>query len=153
LSESDRDRISKDRFARNEAIFREVNERVADVADSEARMTNFLCECGNLDCVEEIPLTDAEYKKPAVTQPPSPASLGMPLGDVETVIEETDRFHVVEKHPREAAIAEATDPSGWLFDPHWDPKLVPLRIPQAFEFQPLPRGHSVLTMGTVGTSN
>jgi hypothetical protein len=37
---------------------------------------------------------------------------GHALGDVETVIEETDRFHIVEKHPREAAIAEATDPDG-----------------------------------------
>jgi hypothetical protein len=36
-------------------------ERVADVMDSEARMTTFLCECGNLDCVEEISLTDAAY--------------------------------------------------------------------------------------------
>jgi ADP-dependent phosphofructokinase/glucokinase len=89
LTESDRDRASKDRFARNEAIFREVNERVYDVKDSETRMTNFLCECGNIDCVEEVSLED-----------------------VETVIEETDRFNVVEKHPREARIAEATDPNG-----------------------------------------
>ena len=50
-----------ERQSRNEALFREVNERVADVMDSEARMTTFLCECGNLDCVEEISLTDAEY--------------------------------------------------------------------------------------------
>jgi hypothetical protein len=112
LTESDRDRASKDRFARNEAIFREVNERVADVTDSEARMTNFLCECGNLDCIEEISLTDKEYVKLRSNPATFAVVPGHVLEDVETVIEETDRFQVVEKHPREAAIAEATDPNG-----------------------------------------
>lgn len=112
MTESDRERASKDRFARNEAIFREVNERVAEVTDSEERMTNFLCECGNLDCIEEISLTDAEYVKVRSNAATFAVVPGHALGDVETVIEETDRFHIVEKHPREAAIAEATDPDG-----------------------------------------
>jgi hypothetical protein len=112
VTENDRDRVSKDRFARNEAIFREVNERVADVKDSEARMTDFLCECGNLDCVEEISLTDAEYTKIRSNPATFAVVPGHALEDVETVIEETDRFQIVEKHPREAAIAEATDPNG-----------------------------------------
>ena len=112
MTENDRDRASKDRIARNEAIFREVNERVADVIDSEARMTDFLCECGNLDCVEEISLTDAEYMKLRRNPATFAVVPGHAIEDVETVIEETDRFQVVEKHPREAAIAEATDPNG-----------------------------------------
>jgi hypothetical protein len=112
VTENDRDRVSKDRFARNEAIFREVNERVADVKDSEARMTDFLCECGNLDCVEELSLTDAEYMKIRSNSATFAVVPGHALEDVETVIEETDRFQIVEKHPREAAIAEATDPTG-----------------------------------------
>jgi hypothetical protein len=112
LTESDRERASKDRFARNEAIFREVNERVAETTDSEARMTNFLCECGNIDCVEEVPLTEAEYMKLRSNAATFAVVSGHALEDVETVIEETDRFQVVEKHPREAAIAEATDPDG-----------------------------------------
>jgi hypothetical protein len=112
LTESDRDRASKDRFARNEAIFREVNERVYDVKDSETRMTNFLCECGNIDCVEEVSLTDAEYKELRSNPATFAVVPGHALEDVETVIEETDRFNVVEKHPREARIAEATDPNG-----------------------------------------
>jgi hypothetical protein len=112
LSENDYERASKDRFARNEAIFREVNERVADVSDSVARMTNFLCECGDLDCIEEVSLTDAEYVELRSTSATFAVAPGHALEDVETVIKETDRFHVVEKHPREAAIAEATDPNG-----------------------------------------
>jgi hypothetical protein len=85
---------------------------VADVTDSEARMTNFLCECGNLDCVEEISLTDAEYRKLRSNAATFAVVPGHALGDVETIIEKTNRFHIVEKHPREAAIAEATDPTG-----------------------------------------
>jgi hypothetical protein len=112
LPENDHERTSKDRFARNEAIFREVNERVADVSDSEARMTNFLCECGNLDCIEEVSLTDSEYLELRSNATTFAVAPGHALEDVENVIKETDRFHVVEKHPREAAIAEATDPNG-----------------------------------------
>jgi hypothetical protein len=112
LSETDQERASKDRFARNEAIFREVNERVADVSDSQARMTNFLCECGNIDCVEEISLTDAEYVELRSNSATFAVAPGHTIEDVETVVKEADRFHVVEKHPREAAIAEATDPNG-----------------------------------------
>jgi hypothetical protein len=111
VTEEDRDRESKNRIARNEVIFREVNERVADVMDSEVRMTNFLCECGNLDCVQEMSLTDAEYMMVRSNPTTFAVSPGHALEDVETIIERTDRFHVVEKHPREAAIAEATDPN------------------------------------------
>jgi hypothetical protein len=74
-------------------------------------MTDFLCECGNLDCVEKVSLTDAEYMKLRSDPATFAVVPGHALGDVETVIEETDRFQIVEKHPREAAIAEATDPN------------------------------------------
>ena len=111
MTEQDRNRASKDRIARNEAIFREVNERVADVMDSDARMTNFLCECGNLDCVEEISLTDVEYTRLRSNPATFAVVPGHALEDVEEIVEKTDRFEIVEKHPHEAAIAEATDPS------------------------------------------
>ena len=111
MTEQDRDRASKDRIARNEAIFREVNERVADLMDSDARMTNFLCECGNLDCVEEISLTDVEYTRLRSNPATFAVVPGHALEDVEEIVEKTDRFQIVEKHPHEAAIAEATDPS------------------------------------------
>jgi hypothetical protein len=80
--------------------------------DSDARVTNFLCECGNLDCVEEIPLTDAEYTRVRSNPATFAVVPGHSLEDVETIVEETDRFQIVEKHPREAAIARATEPNG-----------------------------------------
>jgi hypothetical protein len=106
LAEHDRDRAAKDRIARNEVIFREVNQRVADVMDSDARMANFLCECGNLDCLQEISPTVAEYRRLRSNPATFAVVPGHSLADVETTVEETDRSQIVEKHPREAAMAQ-----------------------------------------------
>jgi hypothetical protein len=100
-------------FARNEALFREVNERVLEVnKDFETTdgLLNFICECGREECVDPVPLTLAEYE--AVRSHPThfvlvPGHEG-PL--VEAVIARTDRFAVVEKVAGEAAIGEDTDP-------------------------------------------
>jgi hypothetical protein len=53
----------------NEALFREVNERIwetdasfAAPGDEPSRYLEFLCECGRLDCIEHIELTAPEYE-------------------------------------------------------------------------------------------
>ena len=46
----------EDRIARNEALFREVNERVREVAAEGGELTGFLCECGREECTETVPL-------------------------------------------------------------------------------------------------
>ena len=49
------------RLARNEALYRDVNERVSEVAEqfeTEPEMPiGFICECGAADCTEPIALT------------------------------------------------------------------------------------------------
>jgi hypothetical protein len=107
---SDQDQESKNRIARNEAIFREVNERVDELKDEQAPMRDFLCECGNLDCVEAISMTDDEYEGVRAKSTTFAVTPGHVLRDVESVVEETTRFVVVEKHAEQSAIAEATDP-------------------------------------------
>jgi hypothetical protein len=72
-------------------------------------MTNFLCECGNLDCIEEISLTDAEYAKLRSNAATFAVVPGHALEDVETVIEETDRFYIVEKHRRPTRSGSSSD--------------------------------------------
>ena len=47
--------------ARNQALIREVNERIEQIADDAAHPA-FLCECANPDCVEMIELSIAEYE-------------------------------------------------------------------------------------------
>lgn len=104
------DQESKNRIARNEAIFREVNERLGEVEDDEGLKKDYLCECGNLDCIETISMTDDEYERVRAKPATFAVTHGHVLGDVESVVEETERFCVVEKDAEERAIAEATDP-------------------------------------------
>jgi hypothetical protein len=108
----DPNQASKDRLARNEAIFRSINERVEEVQDAESQETDFLCECGNLDCTQTIAMRKAEYEKVRRDATTFAVIPGHVLEDVESVVEETDRFTIVQKHEEERAIVEATDPRG-----------------------------------------
>jgi hypothetical protein len=105
----------EERLARNEALFRGVNERVRDVkgdAAASAERIRFVCECGRETCLDEVELTVAEYE--AVRSVPTQFFVkpGHELADVERVRIESDRYAVVEKHEEEAAIARETDPRG-----------------------------------------
>lgn len=47
----------KDEIRRYQRLFREVNMRIAEInADQEAELGQFLCECGQRDCIEAITL-------------------------------------------------------------------------------------------------
>lgn len=107
--------LRQQRVAKNEILFREVNERIKDVSadlDSEER-TDFLCECGSESCTQPISLTLAEYE--AVRQDATSFAIvpGHQVGDVETVVAQTERFAVVEKDaPVAARMAIEQDPRG-----------------------------------------
>jgi hypothetical protein len=101
-----------DRVARNEAMFRDINERVADLSrevDRYAR-TDFLCECGNSECMEVVPLTLIEYEMVRTNPTHFVLRPGHESQGFETIVEETDRFVVVEKHASESATALDSDP-------------------------------------------
>lgn len=103
-----------ERVARNEALFRQVNERVRDVSQAFATLDpspiDFVCECGTPDCAEPIRLTLEEYE--AVRAEPThffvvPSHV---IPGVERVIAPHDRYVVVEKLPGADEIARETDP-------------------------------------------
>jgi hypothetical protein len=48
------------RRAKNETMFREVNERIVDVQDGNE--LEVLCECGDPECIESLRVTLAEYE-------------------------------------------------------------------------------------------
>jgi hypothetical protein len=105
---------ARDRAARNEALFRQVNERVKDVSDAFAAIDpspiDFMCECGTDTCTEPVSLTLSEYEQ--VRSVPThffvlPTHV---LPDVEVVVREGDGYVVVEKLPGERDIALETDP-------------------------------------------
>ena len=52
-----------ERHALNEALFRDVNERIAESAENfETDKTEFVCECADPSCTERVPATLAEYE-------------------------------------------------------------------------------------------
>lgn len=100
------------RFARNEALFREVNERIAEVSrsyDSGDRL-EFLCECGRETCLEAIAVTRRLYE--GVRAEPDRFLLvrGHENVEIERVVERSDGYVVVEKAGAAGEIAEELDP-------------------------------------------
>jgi hypothetical protein len=105
---------SNDRIALNEALFRQVNERVKDVSEAswalESNPTGFVCECGLRDCTERVRMRLSEYE--AVRAQPTTFFV-MPdhvIPEVERVVADHGLYVVVEKFPEEADVARETDP-------------------------------------------
>jgi hypothetical protein len=102
---------SEERIAQNEALFREVNERVREVhAGEREERISFLCECGLEECTETISLSFAEYEDVRSDPTQFAVAPGHEIGDVEAPIRRGDGFVLVRKHPTEATIAVETDP-------------------------------------------
>lgn len=110
--------VRKTRQAKNEVLFRSLNERVREVTDSldfggvvqDRDREDYLCECADETCTERVSLTRAEYERLRASPIRFAVVPSHVVVDIETVVETTDRFAVVEKDRGERAIAEATDP-------------------------------------------
>ena len=103
----------EERVARNETLFREVNERIkqVNVALATAEATDFLCECGDESCTLPISLTLAEYDAVRAEATHFAVVPGHVVPDIELVVAQNDRYLVVEKtDPDAARIVEAEDP-------------------------------------------
>jgi hypothetical protein len=111
VSEEERGDRRKHQIARNEALFREVNERVQEVSENRATLTtDFVCECGDAGCTETVPLRDEEYEQVRADPLLFAIVPGHEIPDVEEVIARSQRFFVVRKHIAEGLIARKTDP-------------------------------------------
>jgi hypothetical protein len=107
----EREQLRKDRLARNEALFREVNERVKQVAsDDPGEQIGFLCECGDESCTKTISLSRGEYEHARSEPTLFAITPGHEIPEIEDVVESHERFYLVMKHPEEARIARETDP-------------------------------------------
>jgi hypothetical protein len=105
----------EERVARNEALFREVNERIKDVNEEvpAALEADYLCECGDAECTQPISMTPFEYEE--VRRDPTHFAVlpGHVVPDVEQVVAHAERFVVVAKtDPQAARIAVREDPRG-----------------------------------------
>jgi hypothetical protein len=110
------DAARDERRARNEAFFREVNERIEDLSGQSAgeneqdESFEVVCECGMVDCTELIAVTRAEYE--AVRRDPRRFLVlpGHEHTDTARVVERNSHFLVVEKLEQAAEIAVEHDP-------------------------------------------
>jgi hypothetical protein len=103
-----------DALAKNEVLFREVNEQV-DRIDREhgapaRELASFLCECSQAECLTRVTATRAEYEDVRAIPHAFLLAPGHEVPEVETVVRSTDRFVVVDKLPGEREIAQANDP-------------------------------------------
>ena len=103
-----------EQMARNDAIFRQANERIESFVQSMdghiAGPLPFLCECADVACTEIVPLTSDEYE--AVRQD-SVRFMTVP-GHEGTeswvkVVDRNDRFAVVERLGAAAEVATGLD--------------------------------------------
>ena len=102
-----------ERIGMNEAVFRDVNERIQDVASS-FNMTeplDLICECGDASCVARISLTRAEYEHLRADSHLFAVAPGHVAPDVEEVVDTHSGYEVVRKYKGvPAQIAQKTDP-------------------------------------------
>jgi alpha-amylase/alpha-mannosidase (GH57 family) len=112
----ERDRYDREvRCAKNQSLFREINERVEDLHEKfklSAPLEDWLCECANRACVETLALSRDEYE--ALRGEPRrfavAASSEHVVADVEEVVQRARRYWVVEKVRDAGRVAEALDP-------------------------------------------
>ena len=102
------------RIGANEAIFREVNERIEEINRAFSTLTHsmeIMCECGNVRCAEMISIPVSDYERMRSDSALFAVVPGHATPDVEDVVERRDAFEVVRKHPgAPQEIAETTDP-------------------------------------------
>ena len=95
--------------AHNQALIREVNEQIERLAHDAAN-PEFLCECANPDCIETLQLSIAEYESIRTSPTRFPIKAGHENLEFERVVEESERFIVVEKFGEAAEVVRKVDP-------------------------------------------
>jgi hypothetical protein len=102
----------EERLAKNEVIFRDLNERIAGVAapHSDGHVYEFLCECSNADCTLRLPLTLAAYEVVRAVPTRFVVGPGHELPEIEEVLFRCDGYQVVKKHGDAAEFVAQEDP-------------------------------------------
>lgn len=95
--------------ARNQALCREVNERIESLADTAGDL-ELLCECADLECTATIRLSVAEYEGIRSSPVRFPIALGHVVPEVENVVEENERYAIVQKVGKAGEVSAQLDP-------------------------------------------
>jgi hypothetical protein len=92
------------RLATNEALYREVNERIHEVGERfqvlpDDELLDFHCECGQPECEEPLQMTPSEYEHVRADNDRFAVLPGHEDEKLERVMERTERYFVVDKRP------------------------------------------------------
>ena len=102
----------EERAARNEALFREVNERVEELHEV-ASAAEFVCECPDEACTERLAVPLETYERVRNSALLFLVAPGHERPELEHVVERGDGFLIIKKNtPATTRIAEQTDPRG-----------------------------------------
>jgi hypothetical protein len=92
------------RLASNEALLREVNERIREVGEGlqvlpDDELLDFRCECGAPACDGLVSMTAAEYEHVRSDNDRFAVLPGHEEEEIERVMERTERYVIVDKRP------------------------------------------------------
>ena len=103
-----------ERIGLNEAVFREVNERISDLAENFGlgdQQLDLVCECGDPDCVERISMSRSEYEQLRSHPTLFAVHAGHDKPEIEELLARRGSYDVVRKREGEPAeVARETDP-------------------------------------------
>jgi hypothetical protein len=97
------------RRAKNEALFREINERLQSLND-DFGTSEWLCECSDLECVGRIEMTDAAYEEVRQDGAHFMLLAGHEEIDIERVVVRREGYVIAEKTGIGAELAMLRDP-------------------------------------------
>jgi hypothetical protein len=95
----------QERSAKNEALFREVNDRIQEVGERlqvmpDDELLEFRCECGRPACEAFVSLTTRDYEHVRADNDRFLVVPGHQDPEIERVVERRERYVVVDKLPQ-----------------------------------------------------
>ena len=102
----------EERIGRNEALFREVNERIAEMSERFDVFDHLeiVCECAKLECSELIELSPSVYERARQDEATFIVVEGHTDPSIERVVFRGGPYVFVQKVGDAGAVAAATDP-------------------------------------------
>jgi hypothetical protein len=108
------DEVRSRKIGRNESGFREINESINDLVQRgdplEGEQIAIVCECGNENCSTLIYLFLEEYEHLRAGAARFGVLPGHEIPGAERIVEDKERYYVVEKFGGAQAEAESSDP-------------------------------------------
>lgn len=112
MSNPETSKAREERLAKNEVVFRTVNEAIEERAAEMGGLDEyeFICECSAADCFARINLTLREYEHIRSEGVRFVVTPGHEEDEVELVVGRTATYFIVEKDGRAGIVAESANP-------------------------------------------